>query len=244
MPRTHNILVTRELSDEQQALAENLHLKVWVESAIEIRFRSHWSAVRDAVENTENPLFVFTSQNGVKAFHQFLKAGIEIPAAVPVFAVGGKTAKALKEAGIQPRVPEKQDGTGLAEFLAETLKSEELTPQILHFCGDKRRDELRQILSQHGFSVKDIVVYQTVLKQMKLPAQPVEAILFYSPSAVHAFRNSGGFEQDDIPELFAIGETTARELSMVSGRHVHISPEPATKSLLRFVSQFLNSESG
>ena len=75
---------------------------------------------------------------------------------------------------------------------------------------------------------------------MELPNIQFDGILFYSPSAVQAFRNSGGFMNTALTELFAIGETTAEELSIESGKHVHISPEPNTEKYLRFVAQTLD----
>ena len=75
---------------------------------------------------------------------------------------------------------------------------------------------------------------------MAIPEKPYSAMLFYSPSAVQAYRKSGGFQKQPLPELFAIGPTTAEELSIESGKHVHISPEPDTEVFLRFVAQILS----
>jgi uroporphyrinogen-III synthase len=57
---------------------------------------------------------------------------------------------------------------------------------------------------------------------------------------VQAFRQSGGFRQlSELTGLFAIGPTTAEELSIESGQHVHVSPKPDTDIFLRFVSRIL-----
>lgn len=250
MPKPYNILVTRELSDDQMSLAKNLGLNVSVEPAIEISFRNDWLTVNSAVQKAEKPVFVFTSQNGVRAFLRFVKAGLEIPETPLMYAVGNKTSDLLKENGYISLVPDEQNGATLAKMILDDIKSERLTDSvsILHFCGNLRRNELRQLLTATDIDVKDIVVYKTVLNQMNLSGAETEGVLFYSPSAVQAFRQSGGFRQKELPKLFAIGPTTAEELSIESGEHVFVSPEPDTEIFLKFTATVLaeddNSEEG
>lgn len=241
---TGSILVTRELTDNQLSLAKELGLRVEMKPAISIKFRNNWLAVQSAIEQANPAILVFTSRNGVLALDQFKKAGIKIPENAPVYAVGSKTKSALIESGFTDvKTPGEQNGVGLAHLIIDDiLKNTDLKKaKVLHFCGDKRRDELRQFLTESDISVKDIVVYSTKLEQMTLPdLNSFEGILFYSPSSVQAFRRSGGFHQtESLPELFAIGPTTAEELSIESGKHVHISPEPDTEVFLRFVAQIL-----
>ncbi|MEX0660430.1 MAG: uroporphyrinogen-III synthase [Balneolaceae bacterium] len=242
MKRTHNILITREITDDQLALAQNLGLNVLVEPAIEIEFRDNWLSVQSTLKEIETPVFVFTSQNGVEAFDRFRKAGVEFPEKMKVYAVGEKSAKRLKEIGIDAIIPEKQTGVGLAKkIISDVEDSDEIkNPTVLHFCGDRRRDELRQLLTDAEFKVKDVVVYKTILNQMEFRDANYDAVLFFSPSAVQAYREGGGFRRGKHPELFAIGTTTAEELSIESGRHVHISPKPGTETLLKFTAQILN----
>ena len=244
MPKTHNILLTRELSNDQLVLAESLGLNVVIEPAISISFRNDWVTVQSIIEKSKNVVFAFTSQNGAKGFERYRAAGVEFPN-VPIFAVAGKTANALTEMGFKNIVtPHRQDGVGLAHKIVEQfLKTPELKDaSVLHFCGDRRRDELRHYLMELEITIKDIVVYKTELNEMNLAPDNFDAVLFYSPSAVQAFRNSGGFskKENDLPELFAIGNTTAEELSIESGRHVHVSPEPDTDLFLKFVGRVLD----
>ena len=242
MNKPYSILVTRELNDDQITLAEELELDVVVEPAIRIEYRHDWFAVETILKNTDQPIFAFTSQNGVIAFERFLKtqSGFSIPD--PVYAVGTKTAEALSEIGIDARAPKQQDGAGLAQKIVEDLSADSdlKDATVLHFCGDKRRDEFRQFLQDSDVDVRDVVVYKTILNNMDIPQIPVEAILFFSPSAVQAYRNSGGFRNTQLPELFTIGSTTAEELSIETGKHVHISPEPSTEALLTFTAQILD----
>jgi len=242
-----HILVTRDLTDEQLSLAKDLGLTVSMRPAISIEFRNEWLAVQNAIDNAKTPILVFTSQNGVKALERFKQAGVNIPDGIPVFAVGSKTKKALADIGFSNvQTPQQQNGVGLAHLMIDDiLNSPELKDaEVIHFCGDKRRDELRHYLTESEIRIKDLVVYKTTLNQMTLSEMhSFDGVLFYSPSAVQAFRQSGGFRQTEtLPELFAIGPTTAEELSIESGRHVHISPEPDTEEFLNLVARVLGEE--
>ncbi|TVR12666.1 MAG: uroporphyrinogen-III synthase [Balneolaceae bacterium] len=240
--KSAKILVTRELSGEQIKFAEGLGLQVTIEPAINIEFRDDWFALETILKNLEKPVFAFTSRNGVEAFSRFKSAGTKFPDDIRVYAVGKKTAEALISFGLNPIVAKQQDGVGLAKKITDDFLSERdlKNATVLHFCGDKRRDEFRQFLEQSEIKVRDMVVYKTILKPMNLPDFQPDAILFYSPSAVQAYRESGGFVTKNPSELFAIGSTTAEELSIESGKHVHISPEPDTETFLKFVKGILD----
>lgn len=245
-PGNPHILITRELSDDQLSLAGKLGLRVTMKPAISIEFSQDWTTVQNAIDRANESIFVFTSQNGVKAIEQFKQAGINVPDDVPVYAVGSKTKKALRNIGfMNVKTPKQQNSVGLAHLIIDDILN---TPklknaEVIHFCGDKRRDEFRHYLTESEIMIKDLVVYKTTLNHMNLKDRHAfDGILFYSPSAVQAFRQSGGFREntdEDLPELFAIGSTTAEELSIESGQHVHISPEPDTKVFLRLVARVL-----
>src|SRR6056297_606143 len=241
MDTMKNILVTRPLSEAQLELASGLGLNPIIVPAIDITFRENWSSIQQTIDDTENPVLVFTSKNGVRAIGQFLEHGGTLPAKVPMYTVGQKTAEYLSVLGFSSNTPNEQDATGLARLILQDSLESNLPSDttILHFCGNKRRDEFRQFLNDSDIKVRDMVVYKTELNKMDLPNKEFKAALFYSPSAVQAYRKSGGFQKQPLPELFAIGPTTAEELSIESGKHVHISPEPDTEVFLRFTAQIL-----
>lgn len=237
----HKILVTRELSDEQLSMAARMGLDVTIEPAIRFEFRNDWNTVRKAISSAGSPLFAFTSQNGVKGFEKLLNTGYRLPEGSVFYAVGGKTSGALRELGYHALTPELHYGENLGQKIVEDVRQTGMKGlTVFHFCGNRRREEMRQVLESSGVDVRDLVVYKTILNRMNLEKSKPDGVLFYSPSAVEAYRNSGGFRQARKPELFAIGQTTARELSIESGRHVHVSPKPDTDEFLKFVAQVLD----
>lgn len=245
MKTEHHILVTRPLNEGQKRLAKKLGLNVTTQSAIRIQFRDDWTSIQGLINSKKKNIFAFTSQSGAGALQYYLQQGGQLSVPLKVYAVGKKTAKAIETIGFKPIMPEQADGAGLARKITEDyLNSTDLSDAtVLHFCGNRRRDEFRQFLEKTEIKVRDVVVYETILEQMDLNNLNVDGILFYSPSAVQAFRDSGGFRAKLSAELFAIGHTTGEELSIESGKHVHISPEPKTERFLNYVSQILNEES-
>ena len=237
-----NVLITKELNDEQLKLAEDLGLHVVMQSAIDIEYRSDWFSFQTILKTVTKPVLAFTSQNGVESFRQYIESGNDMPDYSAVYAVGEKTAEMLTEIGIDAVVPEQKNSMGLAKKLAEDFTDKKKKPNVLHLCGDKRRDEFRDFLEESDINIRDVVVYNTHLNNMELPPQQMDAILFFSPSAVQAFRQSGGFLNQKNTEFFAIGSTTGEEVSIEAGRHVNISPEPDTETLLKFVANVLGEK--
>lgn len=242
MKSKHHILVTRALNNDQLLLCEKLGLDVKIEPAIRIQYRQNWQAVHNLIESNQMFVLAFTSQSGVEAYQSYLKEGGHSFKPLKIYAVGEKTACSIANLGLNPIIPEHQNGVGLAKRIsADFLSDPNLSAAIvLHFCGNRRRDEFRHFLESSEINVRDVVVYETILEKMGLKNLNVDGILFYSPSAVQAFRDSGGFESDLNAELFAIGHTTGEELSIESGKHVHISPEPKSERFLSYVAQILN----
>jgi uroporphyrinogen-III synthase len=232
-PKLHKILVTRRLSPEQIAWANAVGLDPVVEPALEFEFPDHFGFAEEILKKNPDTVWVFTSQNGVESLKRMLSSSTGKPVNPVVYAVGDKTADALSDLGMEVIVPETQDGVHLAEMIIGTsVKS------VIHWCGDKRRDELRLALEKADIELIEMVVYKTKLRKMKLPDFETEAILFFSPNSVEAFRESGGFESE-LPELFAVGPTTGEYLALESGKHVHIPAVPSTEALLELAGEIL-----
>lgn len=240
------ILITRQVSDEELSLAKQLGLTPHVQPAIAIEPRREWSDLPDLISHEDSPLLAFTSRNAVRALKSFPGGASELLRNRTVYAVGNKTASELRSLGCTPILPEQFDGSGLAKKITEDLlQGNSPEPKrVLHLCGNMRRNEFRQFLEGSGMDVRDVVVYRTELVPMTFDAVPKNGLLFYSPSAVHSFRNSGGFTHPshESSKLFAIGHTTAEELSIETGRDVYIPPVADSSALLRFTASILFSQ--
>jgi uroporphyrinogen-III synthase len=233
------ILVTRALTDSQMQYARALALEPVAEPALRVEYTVNQEKLLKKLDRYHNAVWVFTSQNGAEVLRRIQESEFRLQNIPAVYAVGEKTGEVLADAGIKASIPEQQDANGLAALIISDFPSEK--KDVIHWCGNRRRDELGDHLKEAGFRYFDIEVYQTELNTIRIPEVKTDAILFYSPSAVEAFRLSKGFDRE-LPELFAIGNTTGEALSLESGKHVHIPGEPSTEALLELVADILGTK--
>lgn len=174
---------------------------------------------------------VFTSMNAVDAVTVFLdghQPGWEI------YAIGTATARLVKayfgEAAIAGTAND-------AAALADVIAGKDHIDEVVFFCGDQRREELPAILREHEIEVTEIVVYQTIALPHKVE-KSYHGILFFSPSAVQSF-----FQKNKpLPEtiLFAIGNTTANEITKYATNKVIISNEPGKENLVHTMIEYFS----
>jgi uroporphyrinogen-III synthase len=234
MRQQKNILITRPLSFRQRKYANDLGLNVIEKPALKFKFPDHWEAVLKNANNNPGSGWVFTSRNGVKALEKLMNEGLEARINTQCFAVGAKTQSALKKLGLEAKIPTRQDGKHLAQFIIE----EGSVDSVIYFHGNLSRSEMANTLVKNNIEVIETEVYQTKIQSVELPTEPVDAILFYSPSAVEGFKRGQGFGEP-LPQLFAIGPATAKVLEKKSGQSVKFAAKPDTKILLQTVSNFL-----
>lgn len=160
---------------------------------------------------------IFTSQHGVNAVRTLLPHGTS-PAGWELYAVGSHTA-----AQVQKDFGPVHVQTPAAQTLAEWLVSHKKPGEVLFFCGDQRRPELPDLLTRRHFTLREIVVYETRLTPQRYE-KPFDGILFFSPSAVKSF-----FSVNTLPagvQVFALGPTTAAELSQYQVTGLSLCPYP------------------
>jgi uroporphyrinogen-III synthase len=124
-----------------------------------------------------------------------------------------------------------------AAALAKLIIEDQPKGKLIFFCGDQRRDELPEILAQNSLEVKEIIVYQTTAIQHRIQ-KLYEGILFFSPSGVESFFSNNQLTKKTI--LFAIGNTTAKEIKKHSNNQIVISNEPGKENLARKMMEYFN----
>lgn len=229
-----NILVTRPLSGQQLEYARILGLEPIIEPALDFEFPDYWDGVLKVINENPKSDWVFTSSNGVKALKKLIKNGLQVRPEVKIFAVGSKTKEALEALNLEAKVPKIQDGSHLADLIIEEGKID----SVIYFHGNLSRGEITEKLRSKNIEAIEIEVYRTKIKPVYLPENPIEAVLFYSPSAVEGFKQGQGFD-GELPDLFAIGPTTAEALRNEADTGVEIADTPDTKELLKTVADHL-----
>lgn len=192
-------------------------------------------AAHEEIENAfmHSAVVVFTSMNAVEAVAEHLH---EYKPDWKIYCIGNTTKKLVEEYFGEELITSTAPD---ARELAEKIIEDDITDEVIFFCGDKRRNELSSLLNEHDIDVNEIKVYQTIMVRHKVEKE-YNGILFFSPSAVESF--FAGNKVNEKAILFAIGNTTAIEIKKYSGNKIVIADEPgkhnlAEKAIEYFVRQ-------
>lgn len=170
--------------------------------------------------------YIFTSQNAVEAFNRHLSDFQKNrESGKACFCVGEKTKLLLEKIG-QKVVKRTQNAADLAHFIAKNHKNE----SFLFFCGNRRNDDLPDILTKNKVYFKEITVYDTKLNAQHF-SESFDGILFFSPSGVKSFTLSNEIGKSTI---FCIGNTTAKEAALYTDSII-VPDTPTIENLLKKV---------
>jgi len=145
----------------------------------------------------------FTSQNALRAVQQRC-AAMDLPltkvfSGVKIAAVGPATAEAVTAAGLAVNFISRIH-TGVA--LAEELSAEEKRKRVFLPRSDRANPDLIEVLNLHGWQVTPVIAYKTISPDADSPVVEAsllrgdaDAILFFSPSAVHHLRDLLGLQR-------------------------------------------------
>jgi uroporphyrinogen-III synthase len=192
----------------------------------------------------------FTSQNALRAVQQRC-VGLGLPlnqvfAGVKIGGVGPATVDAVQAAGLTvTHSSEVHSGLGLAEGLAATVKGK----RVFLPRSDRANPGLAETLTLHGALVKSVIAYKTVAPKLnsqqaleKLFRGGTDAILFFSPSAVHALRDVLGSER--FRELgqgvafVAIGPVTEKALIKEGIGRILVSADTTVSAVVAVLEKF------
>lgn len=179
---------------------------------------------------------VFTSSNAVAAVislcHSYIKP---YKLHWKIFCLSGKTKDAIEGgAGCLGQV--EKTGSNAVELAKEIIAKG--LKEVIFFCGNKRRDELPVILETNGIQVHEVMVYETTETPVQMD-ENVEAILFFSPSAVQSFFAANQLNENIV--CFAIGQTTAHSLAKFTHNKLFVSKEPTQEALLDEVAHYFKN---
>ena len=216
------ILSTKNLSPSQKELLSNFTVDEI--ELIEIAFNTSIK-LANQIKNA-----VFTSKNAVIGiFNQFSSDALQFE---NVYCVGDKTAQFLAEKNVKVTVIAHS-----AEELADEILLNKNIDEVYFFCGNLRRNELPEILTENNIKVNEIEVYSTNFKPVKIK-NTYDGILFFSPSSVKSYllKNT-----DTQSVAFCIGNTTASE-AIDDFENVFVADEPTVENVIESVNQYFDYE--
>ncbi len=161
---------------------------------------------------------------------------------LPVFAVGERSAQAMRAAGFAD-VTSAEGGVGdLAQLVIGRMPK---GASLLYLGGADRSGDLAGDLRAKGFAVETIVVYRAVAIT-RLPQRAAEAlagglqgVLHYSRRSaaayVNAARAAGQLANALKPAQFCLSAPIAEPLQWAGAVEVHIAPRPTEAALVELI---------
>jgi uroporphyrinogen III methyltransferase/synthase len=194
-----------------------------------------------------------TSQNALRALqdsgariHKPLGEAIKDTA---IAAVGPATSEAVRQAGLVVKyVARQHDGVSLARELAADVKGK----QVLLPRSDRANPDLVAVLGDLGAVVTEVVAYKTVRIdgvmdrwQEVVTRTPPDAVLFFSPSAVHHLEELLGavrfVELSNKVVYAAIGTVTERAMRAAGVERVLKAADTTVDSILQTLTEHFAS---
>ena len=226
------LLSTRPISNMliEQAAEENILIDVL--SFIETEAIDSID-VHEEIKNTliQSAAVIFTSMNAVEAVAVHMD---EFKPDWKIYCIGNATKKLVTEYfGEELIASTADDATDLADEIIE----DDVTDEVVFFCGDKRRDELPSILNEHDIEVNEIIVYQTNMIHHQVKKK-YNGILFFSPSAAESFFSTNKLNETVV--LFAIGNTTASFIKKYTKNKIIIADEAGKSNLVEKAIEYFS----
>jgi uroporphyrinogen-III synthase len=177
----------------------------------------------------------FTSANGVRAF-----AELTPRRDMPAFAVGGKTARALIEAGFETVSDAAGDAASLAAVLAQTLGP---GARLLHVSGDDIARDLAELLERRSIAVERLPLYRAKPAERLsqglvdgLDACTIGYVLLFSTRTAAIFGTllvrAGLADRVRSATSLCLSQAVASEAARLPWKQIGVAQQPASPALL------------
>jgi uroporphyrinogen-III synthase len=160
-----------------------------------------------------------------------------------VFAVGDRSAEAMRAAGFGEVASANGDAGDLARLVAARIEPQ---APLLYLAGLDRSGDLAGALGQCGFAVHTVTIYRAVLASdfpkaaVEAFARGVDGILHFSRRSAEAYvtaaRGAGLLDRAlKKPIHFCLSAPIAEPLAQAGGGDIRIAPAPAEAALLALI---------
>ncbi len=162
---------------------------------------------------------------------------------LPVFAVGGRSARAMRAAGFADVTSADGDVGDLARLVTQRVKS---GASLLYLAGADRAGDLAGSLSMRGFIVATVVIYRAIAAAV-LPSAAADAltsgidgVLHFSARSAEAYARTARAAEDGDdalrkPTHFCTSAKTAEALAQAGAADIRIAAEPTESALMALV---------
>lgn len=162
--------------------------------------------------------------------------------ALPVFAVGQRSAQAMTAAGFADVTSADGDVGDLARRVAERIKP---AAALLYLAGEERSGDLAGDLGARGFAVETAVVYRAIavtgLPRAAADAlsDGVDGVLHFSRRSAEAYVNAaratGVLASALKPIHFCLSPQVAEPLEEAGAARIRVAPRPVEAALIELI---------
>jgi uroporphyrinogen-III synthase len=163
--------------------------------------------------------------------------------AIPVFAVGRRSAEAAREAGFAEVVSADGNADDLARLVAARVPSGQPNHPLLWLAGEDRAGDLAGALAVQGFPMHTVVVYRAVAETAlpddvrdALSSGRIDGVLHYSRRSADAFEAivmAAGIDLKSLPtKHYCLSAQVAEPLAQSGVGTVVVAPSPDEAALL------------
>jgi uroporphyrinogen-III synthase len=161
--------------------------------------------------------------------------------ALPLFAVGRRSAEAARAVGVADVVSADGDARDLVRLVAARRAA--ATVPLLYLAGADRAVDLAAELSAHGIPLRTVVVYRTVEAaafpapvRAALAAGALDGVLHFSRRSAEAFvacAQAAGLRERALASAhYCLSAQVAKPLAAAGAGRIHVSPRPDEAALL------------
>jgi uroporphyrinogen-III synthase len=163
--------------------------------------------------------------------------------ALPVLAVGDRSAEAMRTAGFADVMSASGDVDDLAQLAAERIRRR---ASLLYLAGADRAGDLAGDLSGRGFAVSRVVVYRAIAAGAFPPAvvaaitDGIDGVLHFSKRSAEAYLNASraaGLDESALkkPAHFCMSAKVAEPLVQAGAVGIYLASEPTEATLLALI---------
>jgi uroporphyrinogen-III synthase len=163
--------------------------------------------------------------------------------ALPVFAVGQRSAEAVAAAGFADVTSADGNVTDLARLVAARMQP---AAPLLYLAGEDRSGDLAGDLRAHGFAVETIIVYRAVAATGLLPvaaealSSGIDGVLHFSRRSAEAYVNAaraaGMLANALKPVHFCLSAQVAEPLAQAGTADIRVAERPSEAALLALIA--------
>jgi uroporphyrinogen-III synthase len=138
------------------------------------------------------------------------------------------------------------NASSLADFIKSDIKDCSITKPFLMPCGNLKQDILQTKLSDYGYSVEPVEVYETVPErnlekniENVFQDTAIEYIVFFSPSGINFSANIFNKLNVDLNEkkLIALGPSTKKTIENHGFKVYATAEKPSPESLVKVLTE-------